>query len=64
MKDIKYPRLFNQSPQNSMLFSFNPSSTKNLQSKNNINRSSGLGSGNGTRTPSASNSYSSFKNFF
>lgn len=61
---MKYPRLFNQSPQNPMLFSFNPSSTKNLQPKTSINRSSGLGSTNGARTPSASSSYNSFKNFF
>ena len=62
MKDIKYPRLFNQSPQNSMLFSFNPQSTKNIDSKPSINRSNGTMSG--SRTPSNSKSYNSFKNFF
>ena len=64
MKDMKYPRLFSNSPQNSMLFSFNPQTTKNNQTKNSTTRLGGLGSANGTRTPSASSSYSSFKNFF
>lgn len=59
MKDMNFPKLFDQTP---MLFSFNPQTTKNSTSMTRSTSSSGFQSG--TRTPSSNSSYSSFKNFF